>query len=48
MGLKWAYRRLRNALRKWLIFIFAETTKYNRLKIQQGIVLDSLYIFTEK
>ena len=29
MGLKWDYRRLRNALRKWLMLVFSETTNDN-------------------
>ena len=46
MGVKCAYRRLRNALRKWLIVIVSETTKESSFKIQQALAIVSLYIFT--
>ena len=46
MGLKWAYCRPRNAVRKWLILMLSETTKDSSFKIPQGIALDSLYIFS--
>ena len=45
-GLKWACRHARNALRKGLILIFSETANDSRFKIQPGMAIDSLNIFT--
>ena len=37
-----------NALRKWLILIFSETTNVSSFKIYHGTALNGLYMFTGK